>query len=116
MEQQVALINFNKHFANGKASDFEQNFNKELNVPPNTSVGLYSGKLQRKPVVLPTEENVEIDLVSQYPTKDQRSSTGDFAQCGNFTNKPAPGNISFTMPKGGYTKAEFIKVFRQQCS
>ena len=116
MEQQVALINFNKHFANGKASDFEQNFNKELNVPPNTSVGLYSGKLQRKPVVLPTEENVEIDLVSQYPTKDQRSGVGDFAQCGNFTNKPAPGNISFTMPKGGYTKAEFVKVFRQQCS
>lgn len=116
MEQQVALINFNKNFANGKASDFEQNFNKELNVPPGTSVSLYSGKLQRKPIVLPTEENVEIVLESQYPTADQRSGTGDFAQCGNFTNKPEPGNISFTMPKGGYTKSEFVKVFRQQCA
>jgi hypothetical protein len=69
MEQQSIIVNFNPNFANGSASDFTQPFNKQLQIEANSEVALYQGNLQRKTIVVPQSEQIEIDFTEQLHKK-----------------------------------------------
>jgi len=114
--QQSVILNFNPHFANGSASDFTQPFNKQLEIPENAEVAFYQGQLQRKTIIIPENEDININYVEQLPTDAFRED----AQDGTYTkiddlNIPAkllPDEI--TIRKGAYTQTEFVEEFRAE--
>jgi hypothetical protein len=117
MEQQSIIVNFNPNFANGSASDFTQPFNKQLQIEPNSEVALYQGNLQRKTIVVPQSEQIEIDFTEQLPSSQARveaSAGGNFTRISALRDKQE--NLKFTIPKGNYTQSELIEEVRTKMS
>lgn len=114
MNQQSVIVNYNSNFANGDPYNFEQACNKRLHVPEDADVALNKLTLQRKPIVLPEDENITIELFDQLPSNDDRErvTSGEYANLINLRAKI--DNIEATIPKGEYTKGEFINVFREE--
>ena len=73
-DTQSVILNFNKNYANSKASQFTQLVNQQLEINPNAMVALYTGNLVRKPIVLPSDTKLTINLTSQQPTKAMTGS------------------------------------------
>jgi len=105
---QSVILNFNKNFANSKGYQFTQLVNQQLEIHPNSMVALYTGNLVRKPIVVPEDTQITINLTSQFPTQSQ-STTVDLNQIDSF------GITSFvaTVKAGHYSKLTFCRHFVQ---
>lgn len=114
MNQQSVIVNYNSNFANGEPYNFEQACNKRLNVPEDADIALNKLTLQRKPIVLPEDEKVTIELFDQLPSDDDRTrvASGEYANLIDL--RPKIADIEATIPKGEYTKGEFINVYREE--
>ena len=114
MNQQSVIVNYNSNFANGDPYNFEQACNKRLHVPEDSDVALNKLTLQRKPIVLPEDENVTIELFDQLPTNDDRTRVENGEYANLIDLRPKIDDIEATIPKGEYTKGEFINVYREE--
>ena len=113
--QQSVIINYNPNFANGDASDFTQPFNKQLEIPPNSEVAFYQGQLQRKTVVIPESESIEVDYVEQLPTDKFRTDAATVYPTIDATELPTKlDKDTITIKKGSYTQSEFVESFRSE--
>lgn len=101
------ILNFNKNFSNSKGYNFTQIVNNQLELKPNTMVALYNGNIVRKPIVVPENTNVEINLTSILPRDlDRYLGVSD-----NIVVEPFPNKMTFTMTAGTYSKLSFCRVF-----
>ena len=128
---QSIILNYNKDFVNSKPYDYTQAANKILDLLPNSSVALYSATIQRKPIVI--LKDVDIQLVTDrnlcLPSQDQMNQAQNdlvtdafIADASNrfstLYDKTHVGNDNFgllakkTIPKGEYTRGEFIDIVR----
>ena len=116
--QQSVIINYNPNFANGDASDFTQPFNKQLEIPPNSEVAFYQGQLQRKTIVIPEREKIDIDYVEQLPTDDFRTkvTNGTYTAIDSANLLDKLGSDEIEIPKGSYTQSEFVEASVGNCS
>ena len=114
--QQSILVNFNPNFANGNASDFVQPFNKQLEIPEKSEVAFYQGQLQRKTIVIPETEIIDINYVEQLPTDDFRTKATDNTYLSLDAANLPPKLVSDTISikKGSYTQSEFVESFRAE--
>lgn len=110
--KQSIILNYNPNINNDKAYSYEQSANQLLEINSNTDVALYKAYLQRKAVVIPEDEIISIILNSAFNTLNLRLTDPPF----DNTEIPAilanlTGNLHITMPKGTYTKSEFVNDF-----
>ena len=112
MNKQSIILNFNPNINSDKAYSYEQSANQLLEIKPDTEVALYKAYLQRKAVVIPEDENISVNLNSAFNSLNMPLSNKPFnnvqipAILANLTKK-----LNFTMPKGTYTKSEFVNDF-----
>ena len=128
---QSIILNFNKDFVNSKPYDYTQAANKILDLIPNSAVALYTATLQRKPIVI--LKDVDIQLVTDrnlcLPSQDQMNQAQNDLVTDAFVANAAArfstlydtthnGNNNFgllakkSIPKGEYTRGEFIDIVR----
>ncbi len=112
MNKQSIILNFNSNINSDNAYSYEQSANQLLEIKPDTEVALYKAYLQRKAVVIPEDENIDIILNSAFNTLNLRLTDPPF----DNTEIPAilenlTGNLNITMRKGTYTKSEFVNDF-----
>ena len=62
MNKQSIILNFNPNINNDNAFSYEQSANQLLEFKPDTEVALYKAYLQRKAVVIPEDESININL------------------------------------------------------
>ena len=114
--QQSVILNFNPNFANGDASDFTQPFNKQLEIPENAEVAFYQGQLQRKTIIIPENEDININYVEQLPTDEFRTDAND-GTYPKIDDLAIPAKLlpdEITINKGAYTQSEFVEAFRAE--
>ncbi len=122
---QSVIINYSENFSNGEPSNFVQSFNKMLEIPPNSSVALYSAELQRQPIVVepaegdledilivkPNEIHVQINnhgavqldnIQAMNPNREYLNQT-DNANVNLIWNYPAIAPAPTTIPYGSHT-------------
>jgi len=109
-DTQSVILNFNKNYANSKASQFTQLVNQQLEINPNAMVALYTGNLVRKPIVLPSDTTLTINLTSQQPTKEMTGSIplSDTQDTYGITSFEA------TIKQGTYSKLTFCRHLIEQ--
>jgi hypothetical protein len=114
--QQSVLVNFNPNFANGDASDFVQPFNKQLEIPANSEVAFYQGQLQRKTIVIPEKEDIDIVYTEQLPTDAFREKVDDgtYTKIDDLNLLAKLSADEITIKKGSYTQSEFVEAFRSE--
>ena len=98
------ILNLNKNYAQNVGSDFSQIVNKQLEIKENTLVALYTGNLVRKPIVLEEDTTVTLDFNAIFPSVEQLSQTNILPVT------PAVNTVSFTMPRGEYSKLTFCRL------
>ena len=127
---QSIILNFNRDFVNSKPFDYTQAANKILDLMPESSVALYSATLQRKPIVLlkdatiqlaadenlilPSADQLNVDLCDKVSTAFRTDAKARIARLGALTYDDAEGGLlaKRTIPKGEYTRGEFIDIVR----
>ena len=104
-DTQSVILNFNKNYANSTASQFTQLVNQQLEINENSMVALYTGNLVRKPIVLPSDTKLTINLTSQQPTKQMTGSIS------TSQTQDSYGLTSFeaTIKQGTYSKLTFCR-------
>ncbi len=110
--KQSIILNYNPNINNDKAYSYEQSANQLLEIAPNTDVALYKAYLQKKPITIPEDEDVEIvfnsaletyqTILNDYTNNPVYMDLYDITLKNNFKS----ANIS--IGKGTYTKGEFI--------
>lgn len=110
MSQSVNL-NFNSSMFSQKASNYECYFDKDLTIPPNSKVALYQGELTKAPLTLTKDNDMSIFINS--------SEDSDKAYVLHNTDSALVNNndldeIKFTIPKGNYSKREFLNTVQTQ--
>ena len=98
------ILNLNKNYAQNVGSDFSQIVNKQLEIKENTLVALYTGNLVRKPIVLEEDTTVTLDFNAIFPSVAQLSQTNILPV------SPTENTVSFTMPRGEYSKLTFCRL------
>ena len=112
MNKQSIILNFNPNINNDNAFSYEQSANQLLEFKPDTEVALYKAYLQRKAVVIPEDESININLNSAYNSLNLSQLNKPF----NNAEIPAifkniTTQLTMTIPKGTYTKSEFVNDF-----
>jgi hypothetical protein len=106
-KQFSVLLNYNKNQSGSDASDFTALYSKDLVIPPMSKVALYSASLIRKPIVLTTDQEFDIELTSALAQNDGELLDPDY-------NPPQPYYATVTIPKGTYSKREFLDTLQSQ--
>ena len=127
---QSIILNFNRDFVNSKPFDYTQAANKILDLMPRSSVALYSATLQRKPIVLlkdatiqlaadenlllPSADQLNVDLSDKVSAAFRTDAQARIARLSALTYNDEQGGFlaKRTIPKGEYTRGEFIDIVR----
>jgi hypothetical protein len=82
-------------------------YSKDIVLPPMSRVALYSASLIRKPIVLTTDQDFDIELTSAMVQPAGELLDPAF-------NPPQPYYANVTIPKGTYSKREFLDTLQTQ--
>jgi len=106
-KQFSVLLNYNKNQSTSEASDFTALYSKDIMIPPMSKVALYSASLIRKPIVLTSDQEFDIELTSAFA-----QDAGELLD--QSYNPPQPYYATVTIPKGTYSKREFLDTLQTQ--
>lgn len=110
MSQSVNL-NFNSSMFSQKASNYECYFDKDLTIPPNSKVALYQGELTKAPLTLTKDNDMSIFINS---STDENKAYVLHNTNSALVNNNDLDEIKFTIPKGNYSKREFLNTVQSK--
>tara|TARA_R110000824_G_scaffold303452_3_gene491173 strand:+ start:3035 stop:5026 length:1992 start_codon:yes stop_codon:yes gene_type:complete len=115
MNKQSIILNYNPNINNDSAYSYEQSANQLLEIKAGAEVALYKAYLQRKAVVIPEDENISVILNSAYNSLNLNQANKPFDN-DEITDilKNLTSSLDITLPKGTYTKSEFVNAFSLQ--
>lgn len=102
------ILNLNKNYSKNKGFDFSTLLNKQIELKPNSLVALYNGSITRKPIVLPEDTTITIQMNSALPTLEQMAVV-DISDDGIGVDDFPQADI--VIPAGKYSKLNFCRVF-----
>ena len=117
------ILNLNTNFSNNQGSSFSTIVNRQLEIKPNTLVALYKGNIVRKPIVLTDDTTVTLNTKRLSFPQDAESTTWnvspqlailrdslkDAVPDGGYTTGDLYENVTADIPRGKYSKLEFIR-------
>lgn len=117
------ILNLNTNFSNNQGSSFSTIVNRQLEIKPNTLVALYKGNIVRKPIVLTDDTTVTLNTKRLSFPQDSESTTWnvspqlailrdslkDAVPTGGYTTGDLYENVTADIPRGKYSKLEFIR-------
>jgi len=101
------LLNFNKNLDNGDAYKFSQFFDDKVQIPENATISLNNAQLTRKAIVVVEDTPITINLTNP-DNKDLAEVLDPLDASNDDTLKPS--DITYTFPKGDYSKREFLNT------
>lgn len=102
-KQFSVLLNYNKNQSGSDASDFVAMYSKDIVILPMSKVALYSASLIRKPIVLTDDQTFTLVLQDAYTFPS-----------GDMTVAGISPEALVTIPKGSYSKREFLDMLEIQ--
>jgi len=100
------ILNLNKNYSKNKGYDFSTLLNKQIELKPNSLVALYNGSITRKPIVLPEDTTITLELNSALPTTEQLAIV-DLSGANLIKVFQSPDIV---IPAGRYSKLTFCRV------
>ena len=94
------LLNFNKNLDNGDAYKFSQFFDDKVQIPENATISLNNAQLTRKAIVVEEDSTITLNI----------TSSSDLSQVFDPYDKQNLSDITYTFPKGDYSKREFLNT------
>ena len=101
------LLNFNKNLDNGDAFKFSQFYDDKIRIPENATISLNNAQLTRKAIVVVEDTPITINLTNPN-NKDLAEVLDPLDASNDDTLKPS--DITYTFPKGDYSKREFLNT------
>jgi hypothetical protein len=105
------LLNFNKNLDNGDAFKFSQFYDDKIRIPENATISLNNAQLTRKALVVEEDTPITINLTN--PNNDNDLSRV-FDPLRDQTAGYKVSDISYTFPKGSYSKREFLNTLYEK--
>lgn len=105
------FLNLNTNFSNDTASNYTQYFDNPLEIPANAEVALYNAELKKAPINLSSDQNVTLFIDSA--TNNTAAFTLHNTDASLVDNNDL-NNITLTIPKGSYSKREFLNELQTQ--
>ena len=105
------LLNFNKNLDNGDAYKFSQFYDDKIQIPENATISLNNAQLTRKAIVVEEDSEITINLTS--PNNDNNLAR----VFDPYRTLPEGNNVSditYTFPKGDYSKREFLNTLYEK--
>ncbi len=108
---QSVFLNLNTNFSNDTASNYTQYFDNPLEIPPNAEVALYNAEIKKAPINFTTDQNVTLFIDSnEDPSKAFTLHNTD----ASLVDNNDLNNLTLTIPKGSYSKREFLNELQTQ--
>ena len=105
------LLNFNKNLDNGDAFKYSQFYDDKIQIPENATISLNNAQLTRKAIVVEEDSSITINLTN--PNNDNNlARVFDPIRNGAVADQVA--DITYTMPKGDYSKREFLNTLYEK--
>lgn len=105
------LLNFNKNLDNGDAFKYSQFYDDKIQIPENATISLNNAQLTRKAIVVEEDSSITINLTN--PNNDNNlARVFDPIRNGPVADQVA--DITYTMPKGDYSKREFLNTLYEK--
>ena len=108
---QSVFLNLNTNFSNDTASNYTQYFDNPLEIPPNAEVALYNAEIKKAPINFTSDQNITLFIDSN---EDATKAFVLHNTDASLVDNNDLNNLTLTIPKGSYSKREFLNELQTQ--